>query len=264
MDLSIIILNYKSKGLVRNCLKSVYRHTQELDFEVIVVDNNSCDGIKEELKSDFSKVKFLEAPKNLGYSAGNNLGIQEAQGKYIVIVNPDISLQENSFKKMYDFMQKNEKIGILGPCLVNPDGTLQYTRCRYPQFLMPVYRRTWLKRLKFIKKKIDYYLTKDKDYSSPSVCDWLFGACLFVRKKALDQVGLLDERFFLGFEDTDWCRRFWGNNYEVWYFPKTKLIHYPHRFSRNNFFSKSVRIHIASWLKYFLKYGFRKPYSKLN
>lgn len=252
--ISIIILNYKAKGLLKNCLNSIYRYTENLDFEIIVVDNNSKDGVKKMLETNFSKVKFIQAKKNLGFSKGNNLGIKKAQGKYLVIINPDTTLIENSFKKMRDFMEEHKDIGIIGPQLINPDRSIQYTRCNFPEFLMPIYRRSFLKKINYFKKKIDLYLTKDKDYNQTIKTDWIFGACLFVRKEAIDKVGLLDERFFLGFEDLDWCKRFWQYGYEVWYFPKTKIIHYPHRFSKKGLLDKTIRIHIASWLKYFWKY----------
>ncbi len=251
--ISIIILNYKSKGLVKNCIKSIYCNTKEIDYEIIVVDNNSGDDIGKMLKKRFPDVNFIQSENNLGFATGNNIGIKKAKGKYIAIINPDIVLMENSFKKMRDFMEKNQHIGIIGPQLVNPNGNIQYTRCRFPEFMTPVYRRTLLKKIKFIKNKINHYLTRDCDYNKTTKTDWVFGAFLFTKRDALENIGLFDERFFLGFEDTDLCKRFWDNEYEVWYFPKTKIIHYPHRFSKKGIFNKAIRIHIASWLKYFWK-----------
>jgi GT2 family glycosyltransferase len=260
---SVVILNYKMKGLLKNCVKSIYANTRYLDYEIIVVDNGSEDGVEEMVKKRFPKVKFIQNEKNLGYGKGNNVGIREAKGEYVAIVNPDTSFKENSLKKMYDFMENHKDIGIVTPQLVNPDGTIQHTRCRFPGFLMPVYRRTPLKRLTFINKKIKKYLTLDKDYLKTMKTDWIFGAILFARKKSMDDVGLFDERFFLGFEDTDLCRRFWKKNYQVWYYPKTKVVHYPHRFSSKIFFSKALREHIFSWLKYFKKHGFKNPPSQI-
>ncbi|MFA5318713.1 MAG: glycosyltransferase, partial [Patescibacteria group bacterium] len=105
----------------------------------------------------------------------------------------------------------------------------------------------------------DKYLTKDRDYSHPGRADWLYGACFFIRAKAMEKVGLFDERFFLGFEDTDLCRRMWQAGYEVWYYPEASIIHYPHRFSGESnwllgMFKKNVREHIRSWMLYFLKW----------
>ena len=255
---SIVIVNYKSKGLLKNCIKSIYDKTRDLDYEIVVVDNNSEDGSEQMVIKRFPTVKFIQSGANLGFGAGANLGIDNTKGDYVTIINPDIVLMENSFKKLYDFAEKNPKIGLLAPQLINPDGTIQHTRCRFPEFLMPAYRRTFLKKIKFIKNKIFRYLTLDKDYNEIGKTDWIFGAVLFMRKEAFLNVGKFDERFFLGFEDTDLCRKLWNSGYQVWYYPKTRVIHYPHRFSQKKIFNKSVQAHITSWLKYFKKYGLKK------
>lgn len=262
MDISIIILNYKTKGLVKNCLRSIKNADLEgLSYEIIVVDNNSADNIKEMLRKNFPEVKFISADKNLGMGAGNNLGIKNSQGKYIVVINPDIMVLNDALKKMFYFMESNPQIGLVGPKLINPNRSLQYTRCRFPTFGIPIYRRTPLNKFSFIQRRIDLYLTKDQDYEEISKADWIFGACLFIRRKVLDKVGLFDEGFFLGFEDTDLCKRIWQFGFEVWYYPKSILIHFPHRFSEESnwflglFNNKNVRIHIKSWIRYFWKWG---------
>jgi len=264
MDISFIILNYKNKGLLKNCLKSIVASDLgNLRYEIIVVDNNSGDGVKETLGENFAGVIFMQASRNLGMGAGNNLGIRQASGKYLAVLNPDTVVLPDAVKKMRDFMEKNQPIGIVGPKLINPDGSLQYTRCRFPSFLTPIYRRTPLQKLKRIKRQLDLYLTKDQNYDVASQADWLYGACLFIRREALDKVGYFDERYFLGFEDADFCRRMRKANYEVWYYPASVIIHYPHRFSGEGnwltgIFNESIRIHIASWLKYFFKWGLAK------
>lgn len=279
---SVVILNYRMKGLLKNCVKSIYSNTHDLDYEIIVVDNDSDDGAGEMVNKRFPKVytvkyrdnnhgaqsafngvKFIQNKENLGMGAGNNIGIKQAKGKYVAVINPDTSFKENSLKRMYDFMEAHSEVGIVAPQLINPNGSIQHTRCRFPEFLMPVYRRTLLKKIGLVDKKIKKYLTLDKDYSKAMKTDWIFGAILFIRKDALDKVGLFDERFFLGFEDTDLCRRFWENGFEVWYYPKTQIVHYPHRFSRKKLLSKSVKEHNLSWIKYFKKYGLKNPESQI-
>lgn len=260
MDISFIILNYKTKGLLKNCLKSIVgSDLRGLQYEIIVVDNDSEDGVKEMLAQNFANVIFIQSKHNLGMGAGNNLGIKQARGKYLAVLNPDTVVLPGAIRKLYAFMEKNSRTGIVGPKLINPDSNLQYTRCRFPSFLTPVYRRTPLQRLKWIQQKLDLYLTKDKNYDVASQADWLYGACLFIRREILDKVGFFDERYFLGFEDTDLCQRMWQAGYEVWYYPQATFIHYPHRFSGEGnwltgIFNQSIRIHIASWLKYFIKW----------
>ena len=191
--------------------------------------------------------------------AGNNAGIRQARGRYVCVLNPDTMAFPDTFAKLIAFMDKNPRAGIVGPKLINPDGTLQYTRCRFPQFLTPVFRRTPLQRLSTVEQKLNVYLTKDEDYNSPQTADWLYGACLCIRREVLEKIGLFDERFFLGFEDTDLCRRVWQAGFEVWYYPESVLVHYPNRFSGSSswlksLFNQNVRIHIISWLKYFWKW----------
>jgi len=260
MDISFVVLNYKSKGLLKNCLQSIiHSDWSGLRYEIIVVDNASNDGVAEMLEKNFTDITFIASQKNLGYGKGNNAGIRAAHGRYVAILNPDTMVIDNAFRRLFDFMEKHERVGIAGPQAINPNGELQYTRCRFHRFLTPLYRRTPLQHLPFVRRKLDWFVTKDLDYKTATPADWLFGFCLFARRGVLKQVNFFDERFFLGFEDTDLCRQVWRKGFEVWYVPQAKLIHYPHRFSGEygwlwGLSKRNVRIHIASWLKYFLKY----------
>lgn len=260
MDISFIIVNYKSARLARNCIQSIIESdTAGLSFEIIVVDNASNDGIASVLKEYFSDITLVESSVNRGYGAAANLGIERARGDFLVVLNPDTRLLDASIKTLYDFMVRNSRVGLIGPQLMNPDGSLQHTRCRYPQFLMPVYRRTPLQRMPAVAKKIDRFLTKDLPYDQSMPADWLFGAVLALRREVVERIGGFDERFFLAFEDTDLCRRVREGGWEVWYCAESTVIHYPHRFSGSEHWltallKKNTRIHIASWLKYFWKY----------
>ncbi|MBU1036935.1 glycosyltransferase family 2 protein [Patescibacteria group bacterium] len=259
MDLSIIILNYKTLGLVKNCLKAIKGLSLPFNYEVIVVDNNSSDGSVEYLKNNYFDIKLIEARHNLGFSGGNNLAIKSAQGKYLLILNPDILILDQAIEKMIEFMDNHPSAGICGPKLLNPDGTLQYSCSRFPDWRLPFYRRTFLARTKKGQKWVDYYLMKDWDHQSNQKVDWFYGACLMVRKEFIKEVGLLDERYFMYIEDLDWCRRFWQKNYEVWYVAEAEVIHYHQRDSAvaagfGGILKKSGRIHLQSWLKYYFKY----------
>jgi GT2 family glycosyltransferase len=146
---------------------------------------------------------------------------------------------------------------------------LQYSCGNFPDWHLPFYRRTFLGKTTLGKKWLKNYLMMDWDHNQNKEVDWLFGACLLIRHQALTKVGLLDERFFLYLEDTDWCRRFWENNYQVVYFAQAKVIHYHRRSSAENtgltgLFSRAGRIHLSSFIKYFLKYlGKPRPVKKL-
>ncbi|MBU4331547.1 glycosyltransferase family 2 protein [Patescibacteria group bacterium] len=261
VELSIIILNYKQRGLVKQCVKGILSLCLVFDYEIIVVDNDSRDGCLKMIKKQFnnSRIKTIQSDKNLGMGAGNNLGIRQAQGEYILILNPDITLLEGAIEKMIKFMKESSRVGILAPKLLNPDRSVQYAQFRFPDFWRPLYRRTLLGKTAWGKKRLEDFLMFDWDRKSARKIDWALGACLLIRKLALDSIGLFDERFFLFFEDTDLCRRFWNNSWEVWCLPEAEMVHYPERLSAKkinlqNLFSKPVRAHLISQMKYFCKW----------
>lgn len=259
MDLSIVILNYQQKGLVKYCLKNLLSLDIPLKYEIIVVDNNSHDGLDRLISEQFLRVKFIQAGQNRGYAAGNNLGIKAASGKYILILNPDIRILSNAIMGLYNFMEANPNAGLAGPKILNPDNSLQYTCSRFPDWRLPFYRRTSLGATSRGKLWLNRYLMLDWNHEENKKVDWLFGACLIVKKSALENVGLLDEKYFLYMEDLDWCRRFWENKWQVWYVAGACVIHFHQRTSAEKglwlaFFSKTARIHLASWLSYFNKF----------
>lgn len=259
MDISIVILNYRSKGLVKQCLKTIALTRPRVSHEVIVVDNGSGDGVGGMLAASFPGAAFVASPDNLGYAAGNNLGVRAAKGRHVVIMNPDITVRPGALEAMVAFMDANKDVGIIGPKLVHPDGSLDPSCYRFPTYAIPVYRRTPLGRLAAGRRAVSDYLMEDYDHETSRDVDWLLGAVLMVRREALEAVGSLDERFFLYFEDTDWCRRFWQAGWRVVYFTGAKMVHYHERRSaRGSWFfgplRKSTRIHIASCIKYFAKW----------
>jgi len=267
MDISIIILNYKSKGFVMNCIKSI----KEADFaglkyEIIVVDNHSQDSIGEILTWQYPDIKFIQNEKNLGMGSGNNVGMRYAQGKYIAIMNPDTLAFKDTFKELYDFMQANPEVGVAGPLQYNPDKTIQNSCYRWYGLLTPIYRRTPLGKFRFAQKDLARFLMKDFDHKSAREVNWLLGSFLFCRAKALEQTGLFDERFFLYFEDTDLCRRFWQKGWHVVYYPQAKIIHNHIRQSAQDpwykfLWNKATRQHIISWLRYLRKWGTKSQYN---
>jgi N-acetylglucosaminyl-diphospho-decaprenol L-rhamnosyltransferase len=263
MDVSIIILNYKQKGLVKKCIQGIYGVNPQVTFEVIVVDNNSEDGCYEMIDKLFPEVKVIQSRQNNGMGAGNNIGIQVAQGKYVMIINPDTVFLEDAISKMFRFMESHADVGMVGPKLVNPDGTIQFSARRFHSWKTPLYRRTIFGRTKNAKQHIDRYLMKDLNRGVYSEVDWLFGACLFIRKSAIEKTGNFDERFFMYFEDCDLCKRFWDAGWKVVYFPEAHIVHYHHRQSAETFgmisiFKKASRNHIMSGIKYFAKYRGKK------
>ncbi len=259
LDLSLVILNYHSAGLVRQCVRGIREATSELNYEVVVVDNASHDGCLKRLALEFPEVVRVALEVNRGYAAGNNAGLRLARGEFVAILNPDLTVLPGSLERLVAFMRSHPKAGVAGPKLVNPDGTLQLSSYRFPSFWLPLLRRTILGELPLARGRLEAYLMADWDHRDGRTVDWLLGACLVVRHTALGAVGLLDERFFLYVEDTDWCRRFWRHGWEVWYVAEVELVHFHERLSAQPplaaaLFSRITWIHISSWLKYFWKW----------
>ena len=258
MDLSIIILNYNNKNLVKELLNNFKELNLKYSYEIIVVDNASYDGIDEVVKQ-FPDIKFIQSEKNKGFAYGNNLGIKKAKGKYIMICNPDLAILSNAIDIMYEYMESNKEVGLAGLRLINADKSIQYSCTTFPNFRLPFYRRTFLSNTKKGRVWLHNYLMKDLDHYNNHYVPALFGACMIIRKSCLDKVGLLDERYFMYMEDLDWSRRFWEQGYKVAYIGKAEIIHLHRRQSVTDnllktLFNKSARNHIISFLKYLIKF----------
>lgn len=263
MDFSVIIVNHKIKEKAFRCVESVRSaDLGNLKYEIIFVDNDSGDNSVSEAAIKFPGIKAVQSGKNLGMGAGNNFGINKAAGEYILILNPDIIVKKDSILKLYNYLKASDKVGIVGPKLVYPDGSLQFSCFRQWRLLTPLYRRTFLG--KYAKKHLDNFLMNDFDHNKEAEVDWLMGSCLLAKKSVLDEVGMFDDRFFMYFEDTDLCRKVWKSGKKVVYFPEAVMIHDHGRASAINrwyiapFTNKLSRVHIASWLKYFIKWGLKE------
>jgi GT2 family glycosyltransferase len=265
MDVSIIILNYKSRGLLKQCLRGLLTLSVDFQYEIIVVDNNSGDGTDEMMRREFPAVLFFQAGENRGFAAGNNLGIKHAQGRYFLIMNPDISILNNTLEKMFSFMERHDRVGIAAPKLLNPDGSTQTSCRRFPSPSIIFLRRTPFGKLPSAEKRLRHYLMLDVEHDNNMYVDWVLGACMLVRRAAMERVGMMDERFFLYFEDVDWCRRFWELDFPIAYLgAEAELIHFHQRLSAVNpglkgVFSYATRVHLASGVKYFAKYFQSSP-----
>jgi len=260
MDLSIIIVNYKSKDKLTNCLRSLsLADLSGLDYEVIVVDNNSGDELTG-LMASFPSTKLINSHINLGMGGGNNLGIRESSGQYILIANPDLVFPVDSIKILFNYLKINLEVAIVGPKLLNPDQSLQYSCARYPNIFLPILRRTALGN--FFPNFGESYLMKKDSHTEIRAVDWLLGACLLVRRGELfENDKLFDERFFMYFEDVDLCRRAQTIGKKVVYNPTSVVIHDHMRDSarlpwyRAIFFDRIAQEHLKSWWKYFKKWG---------
>jgi GT2 family glycosyltransferase len=260
MDLSIIIVNYKSADKTLKCLSAIKSSDLAgFEYEIIVVDNFSNDLSVERIKERHNDIKVLENKANVGMGAGNNAGAKLAVGEYILVLNPDTYLGINALNTMLGYIKADPDIGLVGPRLNNPDGTLQYTCMRFPRLCTPLLRRTFLGR--FAPGHLERFLMKDYDHRDARQVDWIMGSCLLIRKKIFDDLGGFDSRFFMYFEDTDLCRRITRAGFKVMYLPQAEGVHDHGRASAREhwyiapFTNRLARAHIASWVKYFWKWG---------
>ena len=255
MDLSIVIVNYKSKAKLLNCLQSIFESDLNgLNFEVIVVDNASGDDLTDLPYG----IKPLISDKNLGMGAGNNFGIVHSRGEFILISNPDIVYEKNTIKELFNYLKQNQSIGLIGPKLLNPNRTLQYSCVRFPKIYIPILRRTFVGR--FFPNSLSHYLMKTNNHEEVLEVDWLLGACFMV-KRPIDK--LFDERYFMYFEDVDLCRGLKTAGFKVIYYPLVQVIHDHVRASAQKpwyfalLYDKLAREHLKSAWRYFYKWRFK-------
>ncbi|MBI4599382.1 glycosyltransferase family 2 protein [Candidatus Uhrbacteria bacterium] len=258
IDLSLIIVNYKQAGLTRECIKNLKAHACRFATEIIVVDNSNDRALREMLGQRYGDVRSIPLARNVGFAAGNNRGIEAARGRYIALVNYDIIPLPGALDTLIEYMDAHQDVGIAGPRLHNPDGGIQQSCYHFPSLLTPVYRRLFFGTLPFGKRHLEHYLMSAEDMSKPKDVDWLQGSFLIVRRSALEEVGLLDEQFFMYLEDTDWCRRFWCHGWKVRYVPSARMLHLHLRDSAHTMGlaalrNRLTRIHNYSALKYFIK-----------
>jgi len=258
--LSIIITHHKTPVMLRLCLKAIRENIVDIAHEIIITDSEADFESQNSIKGEFSQIDFTFFPKNVGYAKLVNAGIKKSKGNYVLILNADIIVAKDSISKMIDYMESNPNTGLIGPKLLTFSNQAQNSCFRFPDLGAVLARRTLLGKSIWGRAKLNYFLIKDKNLSLPTKVDWLQGSAIMARREAIDKIGLMDERFFMYLEDTDWCRRFWENNYQVIYFPGAQVFHYYYRASKkwgnflDIFLNKYTQIHLLSTFKYFWKW----------
>ncbi|MFZ5916611.1 MAG: glycosyltransferase family 2 protein [Chloroflexota bacterium] len=228
-DLSVVIVSWNVRHLLRECLASVrdsQKTSPQMSIETIVVDNASTDGSAEMVRQDFAQVILIANTDNPGFTGGNNQGIVASRGRYVLLLNPDTRVLDDALARMVAYMEAHPAVGALGPMLLNPDGSVQSSRRRFPTPLTPFLESTvfqsWFPRHRILS---EYYVLDQDDHTTSEV-DWVTGACLLARRTAFDQVGLLDQGFFMYSEELDWCHRAKASGWRVIYYPEAQVIHH--------------------------------------
>lgn len=222
--LSICIVNWNTREDLVKAIESLNCGGAD-DREVVVVDNASSDGSAAFVRSRFPAVTLLENQENSGFSRAYNQAIEAARGEYLLLLNPDCIVHPHALERLTAFLESNPKAAAVGPRLLNADGSLQYSCRRFPTFATGLFRNTPLGRLFPRNRFSREYLMTEWDHSAAREVDWISGAAICIRREALDQVGLLDERFFMYCEDVDWCFRARKLGWGIHYLPTATVTH---------------------------------------
>lgn len=242
---SIVIVNWKTPELLAVLLDSIAREDSGHEsFEILVVDNDSQDGSVEMLKSKYPHVKLTENSANVGFSVACNQVIPTAQGKYVLLLNPDTEVTKDAISRMATYLDENPDCGAVGPKVLNPDGTLQLA-CRrsFPSVSASFYRLTYLSHLFPKSKTFSEYNLTHADPDKLLEVDALSGSCMMVRKSVVDKIGLLDEDIFMFGEDIDWCWRIKEDGYRVVYLPDSVIYHVHGASSRLRPVGATINLH---------------------
>jgi GT2 family glycosyltransferase len=225
VDVSVIIINWNTRGLLRDCLESVYEQAGDVEFEVIVVDNASTDDSVDMVRKDFEQVKLIENAENRGFATANNQAMAVANGRYVLLLNSDTVVLDDAIARTVEFADVHPRAAVTGCRVLNPDSTLQPTCFMFPSILNMLLSSTYLYKVFptsrfFGRERMTWW-----DRNDVRQVDVVTGCFMLVRRSAIDKVGMMDERFFMYAEETDWCYRFKENGWEVVFTPAARIIH---------------------------------------
>jgi GT2 family glycosyltransferase len=228
LDLSVCIVSYNTRRLLRDCVASIYKHVHSIKFEAIVVDNASSDGSPDEIRRLYPQVRIIENLVNVGFARANNQAIEHSCGRYVLLLNSDTVAMPGTLDALVSFMDAHPEAGAAGGKLVNPDGTTQvgFNVRSLPSLKVLCYQLLLLDRLLPNSPVMRRYWMSDWDHSDVREVEQPAGTCLIVRRKTIDQVGLMDESFFYWYEDVDWCLRIRNGGWKIFYIPQAQVIHY--------------------------------------
>lgn len=255
MKLSILIVNWNTRDLVISCVNSVLANAPTFDYEIIVVDNFSQDGSADVLVSLFGhnkKIRVIQSLRNLGFAKGNNLAYEDSSGEYILLLNPDTEVRPEALQSLVEYLESHPTAGVVGPQLRNPDGTLQPSVRRFPG--------TWSSMIVFSGLHRFFrphrYLMDDFSYEETADVDQVMGAALLTRRSIIREFGgFLDEKFWLWYEEVDFCKRVKAAGYQIKYYPKAVIMHQgAQSFSQMQVY-KRKRVAARSLIYYFQKHG---------
>jgi GT2 family glycosyltransferase len=250
-DLSIIIVNWNVRDLLRDCLRSIDAGRGTLSLEVIVVDSASADGSVAMVAAEFPWVTLIPCNDNVGFPRGNNIGLAEARGRYFLLLNPDTVVIGDALGIMATYLAEHPEVGAIGPQLLNPGGSVQSSRRRFPTLATGFFEGTWLEGL--APGVLRRYYALDLPDDATADVDWLNGACIMVPRAVYKQVGDMDEAYFMYSEELDWCRRIKQTGRRVVYYPQAQIVHHYGKSSEQAVTARHINFQRAK-LRYYRKY----------
>jgi len=225
MDLSIIIVSWNTRDILRECLRSVYQETREISFEVIVIDNASSDSSAGMVKEEFPQVFLIENTANKGFAAANNQGMEIAGGRYLLLLNPDTIVLDGAIQKAIYYADSHSDVAVVGCQVWENETTVQQTCFRFPSVLSLLMQKSGLCRLFPRSRLFGREKMAEWGRDTEREVDVVSGMFMLVRREAIDQVGLMDEDYFVYAEETDWCWRFWKAGWRCVFTPVARIIH---------------------------------------
>jgi N-acetylglucosaminyl-diphospho-decaprenol L-rhamnosyltransferase len=252
IELSVVIVSYNTSDLLNNCLSSIeaWLEANAHTGEIIVVDNASTDGTSRMIRRRFPEVTLIENRTNAGFAAANNQGMRAARGRYIVLLNPDTTVLGDAFGQLASYMDENPDLGIVGPRLMYPDGTVQSSRRRFPTRVTGYLESTLVQDYWPDNRVVQRYYMEDLPDDRTQQVDWLVGACLMVRREAVESAGLLDERYFMYSEEVEWCHRMKNHGWSIVYYPQATVVHHEGASSSQNVSQRQIHFDSSKVLLY--------------
>lgn len=251
--ISTIIVSWNVRQLLLQCLASLQVNAADLENEIIVIDNASHDGTVAAVQAAFPAVRVIANTENRGFTGGNNQGLATARGDYFFLLNPDTEAQPGALAELFRLLQSHPQVGIVGPRLRYADGSIQSSRRRFPTLLTLFTESTIIQdywpELPWFRR----YFLADRSPDETQPVDWIVGAAMFVRRRVYEQIGGLDEGFFMYCEELDWCRRATAAGWQIVYHPVAEVMHYEGRSSEQAVASRHIRF-FSSRVRYTRKY----------
>ncbi|MCG2789481.1 MAG: glycosyltransferase family 2 protein [Actinomycetia bacterium] len=260
LKLSIIIVSYNSSNLLEECLDSIFKYPCGQNYGIIVVDNNSSDGSQELVRKKYPGVELITNTSNVGFAAANNMAIKSTDSDFILLLNSDCQVYENSLDEMLGFIERITEAAVVGPKIINSDGSIQYSCRKFPS-IIDAGLHSILVNIAPDNPVSRKYKLADISREKPFEVDWVSGSCMLVRRQALLRTGFMDENYFMYVEDIDLCFQMWKKNWKVFYYPHAEILH--HVGGSTNVGKVAASVRMQKSILYFFWKNYRKSWKIL-